>query len=131
MLFRSAEAIWCPGERLLEVMSVRGDTGFSVIIYSVDSLLPGHYPVLTGTEGDIPRPAAVVAARWFTTEDIVGFRGDSGTLLLEAVGARVTLRLTARLPATSTTDTLRVDGVVRRLPVVVGGSRCPGSGRTG
>ena len=88
---------WCTAERRLEVTAFRGDTGFGLVIYPMDSLTSGAYQAFDATDTAIVRPGAAVATRWFTETMIQGYRADSGTVSLAlesgAVGGRFAVHM--------------------------------------
>jgi hypothetical protein len=81
-----AAAEWCDSLEILELRAIHGDTGIALVLYPADSLTPGKYPVIAPERADSSRPSAAVALRWFAETSIRGFRGDSGTVVLEATG---------------------------------------------
>ena len=102
-----ASASWCEARRILEIRSIRGDTGVALVLYPRKSLAPGSYRVLEPARAESLPPAAGVAVRWLTQNVVQGFRGDSGQLELERSGTgRYAGRVHAR--ARSVVDTQRI-----------------------
>ena len=87
----AAFAEWCDTLRLLEVRAIQGDTGLALAIYPSDTVAPGEYRVRPAGRGDALRPRAAAAVRWFGELAISGFRGDSGSVVLDGVKAGVPL----------------------------------------
>jgi hypothetical protein len=85
-LVAPAVAEWCDSLRLLEVRAVHGDTGIALVLYPADSMKPGRYPLVPPQRRDSTRPAAALALRWFAETSIRGFRSDSGSVALAALG---------------------------------------------
>lgn len=149
----SAPAIaeWCDGLKLLELRAIHGDTGIALVFYpsgsgtradsvprtgsvaktdSVapgDSVTPGDYPVIAPERADSSRPAAAVALRWFAETSIRGFRGESGTVVLEATGpGRSAGRFSAHLRSATEGSRLRVTGSFKGLSVTPAPEGCVG-----
>lgn len=134
-----AVAEWCDGLKLLELRAIRGDTGIALILYpsgSVtpadsgapgDSVAPGDYPVVPPERADSSRPAAAVALRWFAETSIRGFRGDSGTVVLEATGPGTSAgRFSAYLRSATEGSRLTVTGSFKGLRVTPAPEGCVG-----
>ena len=114
-----AVAEWCAPRHLLEIRAVAGDTGVGIALYPPDTVDAGRYPIRRPDVADtILPPSAAVALRWFSQTTVMGYQGDSGSVILErrpdgtlggqfTAGARplVTGR---RLHASGTLDGLRV-----------------------
>lgn len=110
-----ANARWCPAAGLLEVSAVDADEGFGLAIYSAGKLVDGDYAVAdTGTDS-ILRPSASGAYRRFTEQQVVGFRGDSGSVSLTQKGSRVDLTFLFRMPAIDGKDTIEATGTATGL----------------
>jgi hypothetical protein len=139
-----AVAEWCEGLKVLELRAIQGDTGIALVLYPSDSIpradsivpadsaTPGDYPVVPPERADSSRPSAAVALRWFAETSIRGFRGDSGTVVLEATGPSVSAgRFSAYLESTTEGSRLTVTGSFKGLSVTsapagcVGGSPAP------
>ncbi|MGH7513029.1 MAG: hypothetical protein ACREOQ_08915 [Gemmatimonadales bacterium] len=114
-----AVAEWCAPLHLLEIRAVAGDTGVGMVLYPPDTIDAGRYPIRRPDLADtmLP-PSAALALRWFSQTTVMGFQGDSGSLMLERrpdgslggrfnAGARPLVTGT-RLHATGTFDGLRV-----------------------
>jgi hypothetical protein len=128
-----AVAEWCDSLDLLELRAIHGDTGIAVVLYPSDSLTPsdtvprGDYPVLPPEKADSNRPSAAVALRWFAETSIRGFRGDSGTVVLEATGAGAREgRFTAYLRSATDGSRLSVTGAFAGLTVTPASPSCGG-----
>jgi hypothetical protein len=114
-----AVAEWCAPLHLLEIRAVAGDTGVGIALYPPDTLEAGRYPIRRPDLADTTLlPSAALALRWFSQTTVMGFQGDSGSLLLErrpdgSLGGRFEaaarpLVTGTRLHATGTFDELRV-----------------------
>jgi predicted PhzF superfamily epimerase YddE/YHI9 len=132
-LSTSAVAEWCDSLGLLELRAIRGDTGVAVVLYPVDSvtapsaLAPGDYRVVPPAQGDSSRPSAAIAMRWFSETSIRGFRGDSGTVVLEAIGpGSVAGRFAAYLGAATEGSELTVSGSFKGLSIAPASVGCLG-----
>ena len=102
-----ASATWCEVRRLLEIRSIRGDTGVALALYPVRALTAGSYRIVEPAKAESMPPAAGVAVRWLGRNLVQGFRGDSGQLQLERSSTgRLSGRLHAR--ARSVVDTQRI-----------------------
>jgi len=146
-----AVAEWCDGLKLLELKATHGDTGIALILYpsgsgpragpvsrtgsvakpdSVargDSVTPGRYPVIAPQRADSSRPSAAVALRWFAETSVRGFRGDSGTVVLEATGPGTSAgRFSAYLRSATEGSRLTVTGSFKDLSVTPAPRSCAG-----
>ena len=102
-----ASATWCEVRRLLEIRSIRGDTGIALVLYPGRSLTTGSYRILEPVKAESLPPAAGVAVRWLAQNIVQGFRGDSGQLQLERSNTgQLSGRVQAR--ARSVVDTQRI-----------------------
>ena len=111
-----ATAEWCDSLRLLEIRTVRGDTGIALAIYPGGRFEPGRFPVVPPARADSTRPAAAVALRWFAETSIRGFQADSGQVVVEQAGPGLYAG-TFEARATSVVDTtsLTIRGSFRGL----------------
>ena len=135
-----AVAEWCDSLKLLELRAIQGDTGIALVVYPSDSaLVPsdsatpavpvplGSYPVVPPDRADSSRPSVALALRWFAETSIRGFRGDSGTVVLEAAGPGTSAgRFTARLRSTTEGSRLTVTGSFKGLRVTPAPKDCVG-----
>ena len=102
-----ADARWCKLRRVLEIQTVRGDTGIAFALYPGKSLVPGVYRVLDPVRAESLPPAAGIAVRWLGKNVVQGFQGDSGRVDLERSGSG---RLSGKVQAhaRSVVDTQRI-----------------------
>ena len=134
-----AVAEWCDSLKLLELRAIHGDTGIALLLYPSDSVppadsvapadsaTPGDYPVVPPERADSSRPSAAVALRWFGETSIRGFRGDSGTVVLEATGPGGSAgRFSAHLRSATEGSKLRVTGSFKGLSVTTAPEGCVG-----
>jgi hypothetical protein len=76
---------------------------------------------------DSSRPSAAVALRWFAETSIRGFRGDSGTVMLEATGRGTSAgRFSAYLRSATEGSRLMVTGSFKGLNVTPAAEGCAG-----
>jgi len=152
-----AVAEWCDGLKLLEVRAIHGDTGIALVFYPAgsgaradsvprtgsiakpdsvaksdsvargDSVTPGDYRVIAPERADSSRPSAAVAMRWFAETSIRGFRGDSGTVVLEATGPGTSAgRFSAYLRSATEGSRLTITGSFKGLSVTPAPEGCIG-----
>ena len=126
-LSASAVAEWCDSLEIMELRAIHGDTGIALVLYPADSLTPGKYPVMAPERADSSRPSAAVALRWFAETSIRGFRGDSGTVMLEATGRGTSAgRFSAYLRSATEGSRLMVTGSFKGLNVTPAAEGCAG-----
>jgi hypothetical protein len=134
-----AVAEWCDGLKVLELRAIQGDTGIALVFYPSDSVppadsgapaqsvTPGDYPVVPPGRAASRRPSAAVALRWFAETSIRGFRGDSGTVALEATAPGTSAgRFSAHLRSPSEGSKLTVTGSFNGLSVTRAPKDCIG-----
>jgi hypothetical protein len=128
-----AVAEWCDSLELLEIRAIHGDTGIALVIYpsdsaaAPDSVGPGTYAVVPPDRAPATRPASAVAMRWFAETAIRGFRGDSGSLVLEAAAPGAgSGRFSAHLRSPSEGSLLQVTGSFKGLTVTPAPPGCAG-----
>jgi hypothetical protein len=121
-----ATALWCARERYLELSSVEVDTGVGLVLYPVDSLGSGDYPVFNPGGGTSPRPGAAVAARWFTQTLIKGYQSDSGRVhLVVSPAGRFSGSIAARLHNGQGSGVIRLKGEFTGVRTDSTPLRCP------
>lgn len=128
-LTAAATAAHCPETGVVEVLAIRGDTGFGLAMFLKDSavLAPGDYQVFQGATPSEYRPGATAGLRWFTGIDLAAFESSSGTVTVSAASGGLSGALTIRMQGVSSADTLAVTGRMKGVPVRQAG---PGCGRT-
>ena len=110
---------WCGPLRLLEIRSVKGDTGVAVAIYPRDTLVAGTYPIRPPLKAESLPPAAAVALRWAGPTSVKGFQGESGSVVLQrSSGGAVSGRLTAAARSATDTGFVELTGQFRDLAVL-------------
>jgi len=99
---------WCAPRRMLEVQSIRGDTGIAIALYPRQAIGPGSYRVVDPARAESLPPAAGVAVRWLGPTVVQGFQGDTGRIELErSADGLYSGRINAR--ARSVTDTQKIN----------------------
>jgi len=128
-LTAAAAADHCPETGVVEILAIRGDTGFGLAMFLKDSavIAPGDYQVFHGATPAASRPGATVGLRWFTGIDLAAFESNSGTVTVSTVNGGLSGTLTVRMQGVSSSDTLAVTGRMNGVPVRQAG---PGCGRT-
>jgi hypothetical protein len=122
-----AVAEWCDSLEILELRAIHGDTGIALVLYPTDSATPGKYPVIAPERADSSRPSAAVALRWFAETSIRGFRGDSGTVVLEATGPGMWAgRFSTYLQSATEGSRLTATGSFKGLSVTPAAEGCAG-----
>ena len=112
----AATARWCELLRVLEIQTVRGDTGVAVALYPVRKPTSGSYPVMAPSRAESLPPAAAVAVRWLGPTVVQGFRGESGQVVLQrSSDGLFSGRLTARTRSVVDTQHLTLSGTFRDL----------------
>jgi hypothetical protein len=111
-----ASATWCEVQRLLEIRSIRGDTGIALALYPTRKPTAGSYPILEPARAESLPPAAGVAVRWLARNVVQGFRGDSGRLQLErSSSGKLSGQLQARARSVVDTQRIRLTADFRNL----------------
>ena len=128
-----AVAEWCESLGLLELRAIQGDTGIALVIYPSDSgpqagtTPPGDYRVVTPERADSTRPASAIALRWFAETSIRGFRGDTGSVALQATGpGAVAGTFSAALRSATEGSRLTITGSFKGLTVAPAPPECAG-----
>jgi hypothetical protein len=78
-----ATAEWCSERRLLEIRAMRGDTGFAMVLYPLDTVEADTYRVVPPEGADSLAPSAALALRLFSPSAMKGYQGDSGKVVLQ------------------------------------------------
>lgn len=113
-----ATAEWCSQRRLLEIRAVHGDTGFSMVLYPLDTVDADTYRVVLPEGADSLAPSAAVALRLFSPTTIKGYQGDSGNVVLERSGSgELSGTVEARSRSVSGRELLHISGRFRDLDV--------------
>jgi hypothetical protein len=113
-----ATAEWCAVLRLLEIGSIRGDTGVALVLYTVDTIMPGTYRIVDPARAESLPPAGAIALRWPTQTAVVGFQGESGSVLLERTRTgELSGRLTAAARSANDTQQIAIEGTFRNITV--------------
>jgi DNA-binding cell septation regulator SpoVG len=111
-----ASATWCEGQRLLEIRSIRGDTGIALAVYPTRRPRAGSYRIVEPAKAESVPPAAGVAVRWLARNVVQGFRGDSGELQLERSSTgQLSGQVHARARSVVDTQRIRLTATFRDL----------------
>jgi hypothetical protein len=114
-----AAAGWCGLRRVLEIRSVRGDTGIAMALYPGKTLAAGMYRVTDPAKAESIPPAAAVAVRWLTQNAVQGFQGDSGQVDLQrSSSGHLSGRLRARVRSVVDTQRIFLTGSFQDVTVV-------------
>ena len=117
-LSAAATAQWCSPLRLLEIRSIKGDTGVAVAIYPAETLIAGSYPIKAPPKAESIPPAAALALRWAGPTSVRGFQGESGTVILQrSPRGEISGRVSSSARSATDTGVLVVTGQFRQLPV--------------
>ncbi len=119
---------WCASQHRLEVTAVRGDTGFGLVIYPIDTLTPGAYPAFDAADSMVTRPGAAVAARWFTETTIQGYRADSGTVSVSLGSRAVGGQFSVHMLEVAGGKVLKLQGTFGGVSRGTATEGCPGDG---
>ncbi len=120
-----ATAEWCDSLRVLEIRTVKGDTGIALAIFPAESIKPDSYPAMLPLRADSIRSAAAVALRWFAETAIMGFQGESGAVVLESTDSqRVWGHFETRMRSVTEGSRLFLKGSFFDVPVVAAGRGC-------
>ncbi|HEU5170625.1 MAG TPA: hypothetical protein VFU46_08800 [Gemmatimonadales bacterium] len=120
-----ATALWCPGERFVEITGTRGDTGIGIALHPTDSVVPGVYPVARPDSTPPPPPWSAVGLRLLARTSVAGYQGDSGTVTVEpAPAGRLAARFAVVAQAVGVTGRVTVRGRLDGVPVHRGGAEC-------
>ena len=113
-----AVARWCAADTLLEIVAVRGDTAFGVVLIVQDSVREGSFPVNDGRTFMAVRPQANVALRLLKAFELESYDAESGRVTVTQGGSRaVSGTFEARLRPVVGADSFRVTGSFERIPV--------------
>lgn len=125
-LVASAVATWCPGQRLLEITAIRGDSGLSLVAYPAASWSAGIFPLFDPLTDSTRRPSAAMAVRWVTLDQVVGYRSVGGVARLARVNGTVSGTVSGRmLRSGSVSNTLAVELHFPAVPLDSAVGSCP------
>jgi hypothetical protein len=121
----TASGSWCARDSLLEVLAVRGDSGFGFALAVTDSVRVGKHPATAPSVVVDWRPLAVAGLRWATDTAVRGYEAQSGTIeVTDVSGGRVTGTIDLRLKQIDTIDTIRLSGSFKRIAVAPSRGSC-------
>jgi hypothetical protein len=105
------EVAWCPGDSMLEILGIRGDTAFGLTLFAQDSIRPGQFPLVSGAVSSNWRPLAFGALRLASDSVNVGFEATAGNVqITRADSGLVSGAIDARFKKVDGPDTLRITG---------------------
>jgi hypothetical protein len=121
----------CAETGILELLAVRGDSGFGLVLFPTDSarVATATYPIFLGTDVTALRPGANAALRWFTGVDLAVFEGRAGSVALTARDSSLSATLEVRMHALNGTDSLVVRGRFDKVRLRKDGTGCGGRSR--
>ena len=119
-----ARAEWCDSLGMLEIRAIHGDSGLALAVYPESLVRPDSYPVRPPDRADSSAPASAIAMRWFAETSIKGFQGDSGHVVVEQAGDRLTGHFEAAMRSINDPTRLDLRGRFRQLRVVPAGPGC-------
>jgi hypothetical protein len=127
-----AEARWCARDSSLEILAVRGDSGFALALYARDTLRAESYPVGPSTNYSPTRPQAAAALRLVNPAQLVGYESIRGSVTLSEPDP-VSGSFAVLLQLTAGRDSLAVSGSFRALTLLPAAPSCgrankPGAG---
>ncbi len=123
---------WCRDARRLELTLVQDDFGIGLVLYPADTALTGEFPAFDPGADTVVRPSAAAAIRWFTEQAIEGYQSDSGALVLEEKGPRLSGSFGFRLRALDGLKKVRLTGTLSDLaPGACPSDSLPTGGPTG
>lgn len=120
------EAKHCAESGIVELLAIRGDSGFAAALFLKDSatIEPTEYQVVPGSLLEEPRPGASAALRWFAGTSISAFEGVAGRVTLSHTGVVLSGTIEVKYQALDTPDTLRLTGTFSQVPVTMADSGC-------
>jgi hypothetical protein len=120
-----ATAGWCAHRNVLQVRAIRGDTGVALAVYPGKALEAGVYRVVDPVKAESVPPAASVALRVLTQNQVQGFQGDTGRVTLGASSSgRFSGKVNARARSVVDTQRITLSGTFRDLRVVPDTAGC-------
>jgi hypothetical protein len=123
-LHAPAEAHWCARDTLLEILAVRHDSAFGLVLLAPDSLRPQAYPVFQGGVFATWRPQATAAVRLLTATELKGFTSTWGQVQLTEGGPHVSGSFDLHVKLSTGQDSLHLTGHFTRLAVVPADPSC-------
>ncbi len=127
-----ATARWCAADTLLEVIANRGDTAVGLALLAQESIGAARYPVNATRNWTPGRPQAYAGLRWLGTQELYGYDGFDGTVVVTAGDSlRVTGTLDVGLRLLSDKDTLRLTGQFTKVSIELAPPPCGRAHRPG
>ena len=122
-----AVAEWCDSLRMMELRAMHGDTVIALVLFPTVSVAQGEYPIVPPERRDSSRPSSAMALRWFAETSIRGFRGDSGSVTVAAIGPGAGAgRFSGRVRSATEGSRLTVTGTFQGLTVTPAPTDCAG-----
>ncbi|HTO73871.1 MAG TPA: hypothetical protein VMJ30_08625, partial [Gemmatimonadales bacterium] len=125
-LVAPATGAWCSVGGLLEIMAISGDSGVAVLLYPTNGVKAGSFTVIDPLRQPVHAGGAAVAMRWPSAEQIVGYRGVSGTASLKVEDGKLSGEWTGLLlrPGAEM-ESLHVSGSFDGIRADSGPAACP------
>jgi hypothetical protein len=124
-LVAPAEANWCAGDTLLELLAIQHDTGIGISLVARDSLRADSFPVIQGGVFIPKRPYAAGALRTLGATDLKSYTSIWGLVTVtDSRGKRVSGGFDMHVTLSGGHDTLHLTGGFDRVPVATAGLPC-------
>lgn len=116
----------CVETGLMELIAVRGDSGFGAAVYlaEANTVAPGAYPVAPASSLTEPVPGAAAALRWLDAVSIMAFEGVSGTIALTGDTTTLSGTLDIRMQSIERADSVRLTGRFDQVAVAPADTSC-------
>lgn len=125
-LATGATANWCAAGHLLEIMAISGDSAIALLLYPAEGVKPGSFAVIDALHQPVRTGSAAIAARWPDQEQILGYRGVSGSATLKVEGEILSGSVTSTMIRPGATpDTLAMTATFVALKADSGVAACP------
>jgi len=121
----SARASWCSQDSLLEILAVRGDSGFGFALAVADSVRPVQHPAFPPSALVATRPLALAALRWVSDTAVRGFEVSAGNITVtEVTASGVSGTIDLQLKRIEAADTIRLTGKFTRIGIAAAEGAC-------
>lgn len=122
----SVEALHCARDSTIELLAFDDDRAVGLAFYLAgDSLSEGTLAVVAPSQGPPPRPAVAGAFRAVHRDDLGGYLGREGeVVIVSTAGGVLTGRFSVSLTERTTMDPVTVRGAFREVAVVPAPEPC-------